>query len=163
MYARPLKLRPGRWYQVGATEYGGPTDPASSNSGSIGGSQGYLPAHPDTFAELSVLDNNPANSGAFTFADANALNKLPYMTGLIVANGAAKRVLYKRDIGYGQGPGQFIHNGQPYRLDVWWQSAGPLGVSKSSPGPARCSSRPVRARGSSPTARPPRLRARRRP
>ena len=131
MYAAPLKLKPGRWYEVGATEYGGPADPTSSSSGSIGGSQGYLPAHPDTFAELSVLDHNPANSGAFTFADANALNTLPYLTGLIVANGSAKRILHKRDIGYGQGPGQFIPNGQPYRLDVWWQSAGPLGVSKN--------------------------------
>jgi hypothetical protein len=131
MYARPLKLTPGRWYQVGASEYGGPAGPTSSTSGSIGGSQGYLPAHPDTFAELSVLDHNPANSGAFTFADANALNTLPYMTGLVVANGGAKRLLYKRDVGYGQGPGQFIANGQPYRLDVWWQSAGPLGVSKN--------------------------------
>jgi hypothetical protein len=131
MYARPLKLTPGRWYQVGATEYGGPADPTSSSSGSIGGSQGYLPAHPDTFAELSVLDHNPANSGTFTFADANALNSLPYLTGLVVANGGAKQILYKRDIGYGQGPGQLISNGQPYRLDVWWQSAGPLGVSKN--------------------------------
>ena len=131
MYARPLRLRPGSWYEVGATEYGGPADPTSSDTGSIGAIQGYLPAHPDTFAELSVLDHNPANSGAFTFADANALNNLPYMTGLIVEGAGATRILYKRDIGYGQGPGQFIQNGQPYRLDVWWQSAGPLGVSKN--------------------------------
>jgi hypothetical protein len=131
MYAPPLKLTPGSWYQVGATEYGGPADPSSSSSGSIGGSQGYLPAHPDTFAELSVLDHNPANSGAFTFANANALDNLPYLTGLVVANGGAKRILYKRDIGYGQGPGQVIANGQPYRLDVWWQSAAPLGVTKN--------------------------------
>ena len=131
MYARPLKLKPGGWYEVGATEYSGPADPTSSNTGSIGAIQGYLPAHSDTFAELSVLDHNPANSGAFTFADANALNHLPYMTGLVVANAGAKRILYKRDIGYGQGPGQFIANGQPYRLDVWWQSADPLGISKN--------------------------------
>jgi hypothetical protein len=130
-YAPPLALTPGRWYEVGATEYGGPADPSSSDFGSIGGSQAYLPAHPDTFAELSVLDHNPASAGAFTFADADALNNLPYMTALIVADGAAKRVLYKRDIGYGQGPGQFIANGQPYRVDVWWQSAAPLGVTKS--------------------------------
>jgi hypothetical protein len=131
MYAPPLSLRPDRWYEVGATEYGGPADPTSTNTGSIGGVQGFLPAHPDTFAELSVLDHNPANGGAFTFADANALNTLPYMTAVVVANRATKRVLYKRDVGYGQGPGQVIANGQPYRLDVWWQSAGPLGVSKN--------------------------------
>jgi hypothetical protein len=130
-YAPPLALEPGRWYEVGATEYGGPTDPTSSDFGSIGGTQAYLPAHPDTFAELSVLDHNPAGAGALTFADADALNNLPYMTGLIVADGASRRVLYKRDIGYGQGPGQLIANGQPYRLDVWWQSAAPLGVTKS--------------------------------
>jgi hypothetical protein len=130
-YAPPLQLAAGRWYEVGATEYGGPADPSSSEFGSIGGSQAYLPAHPDTFAELSVLDHNPASAGGFTFADANALNNLPYLTGLIVQSGAGKRVLYKRDIGYGQGPGQRIANGQPYRLDVWWQSAGPLGVTKS--------------------------------
>jgi hypothetical protein len=34
-------------------------------------------------------------------------------------------------VGYGQGPGQFITDGQPYRLDVWWQAAQSLGISKS--------------------------------
>ena len=132
MYAQPLRLEPGRWYQVGATQYGGPADPSSSDYGSIGTpGESYLPAHPDTFAELSVLDHNPANGGTFTFADANALNNLPYMTALRVANNGTQRVLYKRDVGYGQGPGQLIGNGQPYRLDVWWMSAGTLGVSKN--------------------------------
>ena len=133
MFAQPLKLQQGKWYEVGATEYGGPNDTAGT-SGSIAGTdptQGDLPAHPDSFAELSVLDSNPANGGTFTFADANALNNLPYMTGLVVASNNTKKVLYKRDTGYGQGPGQFIANGQPYRVDVWWQSAGALGVSKS--------------------------------
>jgi hypothetical protein len=132
MYAAPLTLSPGRWYRVGATQYGGPSDPTAGSFGSIGDpSQAYLPLHPDTFAELSVLNSNPANSGTFTFQDANALNNLPYMTGLRVADGRVQKVLYKRDVGYGQGPGQQITNGQPYRLDVWWQSAGPLGISKS--------------------------------
>ena len=132
MYAQPLRLQPGRWYRVGATQYGGPADPSSSSYGSIGTpGESYLPAHPDTFAELSVLDSNPANGGTFTFADANALNTLPYLTALRVANNGTQRVLYKRDVGYGQGPGQVIANGQPYRLDVWWMSAGPLGVSKN--------------------------------
>jgi hypothetical protein len=36
-------------------------------------------------------------------------------------------VLVKRDIGYGQGPGQTV----PYRLDVWWQSAAQLAITKS--------------------------------
>jgi cell wall-associated NlpC family hydrolase len=132
MYAEPLRLEPGRWYRVGATEYGGPADPSSSDYGSIGTpGESYLPAHPDTFAELSVLDHNPANGGTFTFADANALDKLPYLTALRVANNRTQRILYKRDIGYGQGPGQLIDNGQPYRLDVWWMSASALGISKN--------------------------------
>lgn len=132
MYAAPLTLSPGRWYRVGATQYGGPTDPTAGSFGSIGDpSQAYLPLHPDSFAELSVLAANPANGGTFTFADANALSNLPYMTGLRVAAGRQQRVLFKRDVGYGQGPGQRIANGQPYRLDVWWQSAEPLGISKT--------------------------------
>jgi murein DD-endopeptidase MepM/ murein hydrolase activator NlpD len=132
MFAQPLKLQQGKWYEVGATEYGGPSDPTAGTGGSIAGTdpaQGYLPAHPDSFAELSLLDSNTYPN--FTFADANALNNLPYMTGLIVANNNTKKVLYKRDTGYGQGPGQTIANGQPYRLDVWWQSAAALGVTKN--------------------------------
>jgi hypothetical protein len=129
-FAAPLKLAAGKTYEVGATQYGGPKDPSSSSYGSIGGSQGYLPSYPDTFAELSVLSSNPANGGTFTFQDGNALNTLPYMTGLRVTSGTEQKILYKRDIGYGQGPGQTISNGQPYRLDLWYQSTDQLNVSK---------------------------------
>ena len=132
LYAAPLELQAGRWYGVGATEYGGPGDPSSGDYGSIPDpGQSYLPAHPDTFAELSVLQHNPAAGSGFTFADANALGRLPYLTGLRVAHDGRQMLLYKRDIGYGQGPGQLIGNGQPYRLDVWWQAAQQLGVSKT--------------------------------
>jgi hypothetical protein len=132
LYAAPLQLRPGRWYEVGATEYGGPGDPSSGDYGSIPNpGESYLPAHPDSFAELSVLDINPANGGMFTFQDANALSNLPYLTALRVVHAGRESVLFKRDTGYGQGPGQLIGNGQPYRLDVWWQTAQQLGVSKS--------------------------------
>ncbi len=132
LYAAPLELAPGRWYEVGATEYGGPSDPTSGDYGSIPNpGESYLPAHPDSFAELSVLNSNPANAGGFTFADANALSNLAYLSGLRVAHDGRERLLLKRDVGYGQGPGQFIANGQPYRLDVWWQAAQPLGISKS--------------------------------
>lgn len=131
MFAQPLRLQPGRWYEVGATRYGGPGDPTSGEYGSIPNpSQAFLPDHPDTYAELSVLTSNPANHGAFTFTDANALNNLPYMTGLRVTNRARQAVLYKRDVGYGQGPGQTIADGEPYRLDLWWQAAQTLDVSK---------------------------------
>ena len=53
------------------------------------------------------------------------------MTALRVQDGSRQEILYKRDTGYGQGPGQTIANGQPYRLDVWWQAAQTLGVSKN--------------------------------
>ena len=132
LYAAPLELQPGRWYEVGATEYGGPGDPTSGDYGSIPDlGQSFLPLHPDTFAELSVLDSNPANGGTFTFQDANALGNLPYLTALRVAHDGRQSLLFKRDTGYGQGPGQHIANGQPYRLDVWWQAAQPLGITKS--------------------------------
>jgi hypothetical protein len=132
LYAAPLQLRPGRWYEVGATEYGGPDDPTSGDYGSIpSAGESFLPAHPDSFAELSVLDSNPANGGTFTFADANALSQLAYLTQLRVRSGRREAILSKRDTGYGQGPGQFIADGQPYRLDVWWQAARPLQISKS--------------------------------
>jgi hypothetical protein len=132
LYAAPLTLQPGRSYLVGATEYGGPADPSSGSYGSIPiPGQAYLPGHPDTFAELSVLDANPANHGSFTYADANALARLPYLTTLRVIHDGRQALLLKRDIGYGQGPGQHIENGQPYRIDVWWQAAQQLGITKS--------------------------------
>jgi hypothetical protein len=132
LYAQPLRLQPGRWYEVGATQYGGPEDPSSGDYGAIGDTgQGYLPAHPYSFAELSIESTNPANHGQFTFADANALGNLPYLTALRVAHDGHEAILQKRDIGYGQGPGERIANGEPYRLDLWWQAARPLGVSKS--------------------------------
>ncbi|HEV3072146.1 MAG TPA: hypothetical protein VGY76_12065 [Solirubrobacteraceae bacterium] len=133
LYAAPLELAPGRWYEVGATEYGGPGDPTSGSYGAIPNpGESYLPAHPDSFAELSVLDSNPANGGGFTFQDANALDHLPYLATLRVAHAGHESLLRKRDVGYGQGPGQLIANGQPYRLDVWWQAARPLQITKSS-------------------------------
>jgi hypothetical protein len=133
LYAAPLELAPGRWYEVGATEYGGPSDPSSSDYGSIPNpGESYLPSHPDSFAELSVLDSNPANGGGgLTFQDADALDHLPYLTTLRVAHEGHESLLEKRDTGYGQGPGQLITNGQPYRLDVWWQAARPLGITKT--------------------------------
>ena len=124
-FAAPLTLAPGQTYQVGATEYGGPGDPSS---GDIGSSGAYLPSYPDSFAELSTLDINPANSGGqFSFGDADALGALPYGTALRVTHDGRSRVLVKRDVGYGQGPGQTV----PYRLDVWWQAAAQLAITKS--------------------------------
>jgi hypothetical protein len=115
MFAAPLQMAPGRWYRVGATKYGG----------AYGSSGAYLPAYPDSFAELSLLDHNPYPS--FTFAEANALGSLPYGTAIRVLNGSRQRVLVKRDIGYGQGPGQAI----PYRIDVYSSAAPQLGITKN--------------------------------
>jgi hypothetical protein len=114
-FAAPLVMKADHWYRVGATEYGG----------GIGSSGLYLPDYPDTFAELSLLDANPYPD--FTFADADALNNLPYGTAIRVANGHRQEVLIKRDIGYGQGPGQAI----PYRIDVYGSSAPALGITKN--------------------------------
>ena len=131
LYAVPLQLAPGHAYEVGATSYGGPADPSSGDYGAIPDpAQAYLPAHPDSFAELSLLDRNPADGGTFSFADADALDRLPYLTLLRVSHDGRTLLLAKRDIGYGQGPGQTIANGQPYRLDLWWQAAARLDVSK---------------------------------
>ena len=44
MFAQPLKLQPGKWYEVGATDYGGPSDPTATNSGSITDARPELPA-----------------------------------------------------------------------------------------------------------------------
>jgi hypothetical protein len=114
-FAAPLAMKAGHWYSVGATEYGG----------GVGSSGLYLPDYPNTFAELSLLDANPYPN--FTFADADALNNLPYGTSIRVANGDRQMVLIKRDIGYGQGPGQTI----PYRIDVYESSAPALGITKN--------------------------------
>jgi hypothetical protein len=125
MFAAPLSLQVGRAYAVGATEYGGPRDPTSGQFGSSGT---FLPGHPDSFAELSVLDVNPANDGAsLTFQDADALGALPYGTPVRVTHDRHELTLVKEDIGYGQGPGQST----PYRLDVWWQAAAQLAITKS--------------------------------
>ena len=111
-------------------------DPATRRSGDYGSipdpGQSYLPSHPDSYAELSVLDRNPANGGTFTFADAERARPAALHDGAArLAATDAAMLLYKRDIGYGQGPGQKIENGQPYRLDLWWQAAQALGVTKS--------------------------------
>jgi len=125
LWDEPLQMQPGQWYPVGATRYdegqfGSDPNPAQAN----------LAMHPDTFAELSLLPSNPAIGGTFTFQDANALGELPYMTGLRVARDGKSIVVYKRDIGYGQGPSEHTAGGFEYRIDLWGPSAAALGVSK---------------------------------
>lgn len=131
VWDRPLQMQPGQWYPVGATEYYDGDSTGSGHTGSIPDpAQANLAMHPDTFAELSLLPSNPANVGAFTFQDANALGELPYMTGLRVARDGKSIVVYKRDTGYGQGPSEHTAAGFQYRIDLWRPSAAALGVSK---------------------------------
>jgi hypothetical protein len=131
LWDKPLPMQPGVWYPAGATEYRDGDGTGSGHTGSIPDpSQANLSEHPDTFAELSLLPSNPANGGAFTFEDANALGNLPYMTGLRVARAGKSIVVYKRDIGYGQGPSEHTAEGFQYRIDLWGPSASALGVSK---------------------------------
>ncbi|MDW5595922.1 hypothetical protein VSS74_16355 [Conexibacter stalactiti] len=122
-FHEPLQMEPGRWYRTGATRFsdgtGGVPDPAQSD----------LSQHPDTFAELSTATTNPANTRTFRFNDANAVGALPYMTALRVAKGTRSAIVYKRDVGYGQGA-DTTASGERYRIDLLVPVADQLGVSK---------------------------------
>ena len=96
---------------AGATEYGGPGDPAS---GTVGASGVSLLAQPDSFAEL----------GGTSFSTALALGGLPYGTPLQITAGSHSVVAYKEDIGLGGGP----IDGHPRAIDLWWQLARRLGI-----------------------------------
>lgn len=97
--------------RVGATEYGGPGDPAS---GTIGSSGVSLATNPDSYAEL----------GGMSFRAADALGRLPYGTPLEISWGRRSMIAYKRDIGLGGGPIE----GHPRVIDLWWKLAGRLGI-----------------------------------
>ena len=115
MFAAPLQLRPGRWYRVGATEY----------SGAVAASGAFLPDAPDSFAELSLLDHNPYPELHLRRRQRPGQPALRHR--IRVANGPRQQVLVKRDIGYGQGPGQTI----PYRIDVYGSAAAALAITKN--------------------------------
>jgi hypothetical protein len=102
---------PGSGLVVGATEYGGPGDPAS---GTVGASGANLLGAPDSYAEL----------GGRTFDTATAMGGLPYLTPLRISWGGRSAIAYKRDIGLGGGP----IDGHPRVLDLWWQLADALGI-----------------------------------
>jgi hypothetical protein len=101
----------GGGQRVGATEYGGPGDPAT---GTVGASGVSLLQHPDSYAEL----------GGETFQSAAAMGGLPYMTPLRVTWDGRSAVAYKRDFGLGGGPVA----GLPRVIDLWWQFAGALRI-----------------------------------
>jgi hypothetical protein len=129
-FYEPLRLEPGRWYRTGATRfYNAPGD--ATGTGSIPDpKQRNLMEHPNTFAELSTAARNPANYRTFRFEDADALGRLPYMTALVVANGERSVVVYKRDVGYGQGT-DVTASGERFRIDLWGPAAEAIGVSKT--------------------------------
>ncbi len=102
---------PGSGQLVGATEYGGPGDPASGVDGSSGAD---LLDFPDSYAEL----------GGATFQTATAMGGLPYLTPLRITWGRHSAIAYKRDIGLGGGP----IDGLPRVRDLWWELAGRLGI-----------------------------------
>ncbi|MGA2163713.1 MAG: hypothetical protein ABSH36_04515 [Solirubrobacteraceae bacterium] len=133
LWGKPLNMQPGHWYPVGATEYDAGDGTGSGNFGSIPDpAEANLDEHPDSYAELSLLPSNPANDGGtLTFANANALGNLPYMTGLRVARDGKGIIVYKRDTGYGQGPAEHTPEGFQYRIDLWGPAAQALGVSKN--------------------------------
>ena len=84
---RRWNSRPGRWYEVGATEYGGPGRPDLGRLRLDPRPGAVLPARrtPTRSPSCRCSTRNPANGGTFTFSDANALNNLA------VSHGAAGR------------------------------------------------------------------------
>jgi len=102
---------PGEGSLVGASEYGGPSDPSS---GTVGASGESLLAHPDSYAEL----------GGETFQTATAMGGLPYLTPLRITWQGRSAIAYKRDFGLGGGP----IDGFPRVIDLWWRLAAALGI-----------------------------------
>lgn len=94
-------------HAVGASFYGGPSDPSSGVTGYKGDN---LPKHPDSYAELNM---------------GHALGGLPYLTPLQVSYNGRSTVLKKRDIGAGGG----AVSGHPRAIDLWYEAANALGFS----------------------------------
>lgn len=128
-FYEPLQMEPGRWYRTGATRFDNAPGDATGTGSIPDPAQRDLMRHPDTFAELSLSSTNPANYRTFRFEDADALGRLPYMTALRVARGDRSAVVYKRDVGYGQGT-DTTASGERYRIDLWGPTADRLGVRK---------------------------------
>jgi hypothetical protein len=95
--------------RVGASYYGGPSDPSSGVTGYRGDN---LMQHPDSYAELNM---------------GHALGGLPYLTPLRVSYGGKSAILKKRDIGAGGGP----VDGVPRAIDLWYEAADALGLESA--------------------------------
>lgn len=92
---------------VGASMYGGPTDPTSGTKGYKGDDLSKIK---NVYAELNM---------------GTALGNLPYGTPLKIAYNGKTIVAYKKDIGLGGTPVQ----GHARRIDLWYQAAAELGFS----------------------------------
>jgi len=103
---------PGGGTVVGASVYGGGSDPTSGIEGYRGDS---LPGT-SSYAELGY-------DGSGNPESANLLGGLPYMTPLRITYGDKSVVAQKRDIGTGGGAVQ----GKPRAIDLWHETAGALG------------------------------------
>lgn len=95
-------------YIVGASMYGGPSDPTSGTHGY----KGDLLTGKSAYAELSM---------------GTALGMLPYKTKLIIRNPKTKKevIAEKLDIGLGGAPVE----GHARRIDLWYQTAQAIGFS----------------------------------
>mgnify|MGYP000691580635 CR=1 FL=1 len=105
----PTSAGAGGGRVVGASEFGGPSDPGT---GSSGYKSDNLLQHPDSYAEL----------GGMTAQTATLLGGLPYMQPLRVTYKGRSAVLYKRDFGHGGG----AVGGHVRAIDLWYQAADAL-------------------------------------
>jgi hypothetical protein len=119
-------MQTGRWYAAGATTYYAGDGTGTGTRGAIpDANQADLTRHPDTFAELSLKTTN----NGVNFQTANALGGLPWMSAVRVAYRGKSVVVYKRDIGFGQGAKTI--GGERYRIDLWGPAAQALGTTSS--------------------------------
>lgn len=118
--AKQIHLAPGESAIVGASQFGGPSDPGTGTTGYRGDN---LALKPDSYAELSTNPEMGVN------ADFAALGDLPYLTKLRITGPRGSAIAYKRDVGAGGGP----VNGYPRAIDLWYVLAQRLGVSGLAP------------------------------
>ena len=139
MYAAPLQLQPGRWYEVGATEYGGPGDPTSGGYGSIPDPGAVLPARAPRHLRRAVGPRpQPGEQRGFTFADANALDHLPYLTALRVSHDGPQALLQSATSATARAPASSSKTGSP----TGWTCGGrPPGRSASARAPVQVAAR----------------------
>ena len=101
--------------------YGSIPDPAQS----------YLPANPDSFAELSVLASNPAEPRDVHVRRRERARTISLPDRAAGRACGAQACSTSATSATARGPGRRSGTAQPYRIDVWWQAAQHLGIDKS--------------------------------